>query len=263
MAITNGKLEGCITIPSGVQALTCTDDAAGPLAVTLTAGTYYWSSPGSGAQDMAHRIATDINTELGIGSKWYVTIDASEGGTGKVSISCDGATCTVTWDDTIVRDMCGFTGNLSGSTSYTSTDHVEMLWLPDGPPVSPYGLADDGDDEDDSTVMESPAGHVHALYYQSKTVQQVEWQGVSRAKTRISGESTANESFQKFWQDAIRSSHIFATGTNLRVYPDADTDGTYTTYRASGDLTKPMLRQLQPGWIEQWMVAMPRLVKVP
>ncbi len=243
MAITNGKLEGCITIPSGVQALTCTDDAAGPSAVTLTAGTYYWSSPDSEAQDMAKQLATDINTELGIGSKWYVIIDTSEDGTGKISISCDGATCTVTWDDTVFRDLCGFTGNLSGSTSYVSTNHVEMLWLPDGPPVSPYGLSDDGADEDDATIMESPAGH--------------------GAKTRISGESTTNESFQKFWQDAIRSSNTFASGTNLRVYPDADTDGTYETYRLSGDLTKPMQRQLQPGWIEQWVIALPRLVKVP
>ena len=113
------------------------------------------------------------------------------------------------------------------------------------------------------SATESPAGHVHAIYYQTKTVQTVEWQGVSRAKVRISGESTANTSFQKFWQDAIRSNATWATGAPIRIYPDADTDATYETYRVSGDLQKPNQRQLQPGWIEQWVVAIPRLVKVP
>jgi hypothetical protein len=263
MAANHGKLEGRITIPSGAQYLTCEDDAAGPSAVTLVAGDYYWSSEDSEATDMAAQLALAINTELGIGSKWYVTPDFTEGGTGKLNISCDGATCEVTWDDTTFRDLCGYDGDLTGDNGYESDNQVQFLWLPDGPPISPYGLSDEGDEEDDTTTAESPGGHVHAIYYQSKTVQTVEWQGISLAKARISGESVANASYQKFWQDAIRSSHAYATGTDLRVYPDADDDATYTTYRPSGDLQKPLLAQLYPGWIEQWVVTAPRLVKVP
>ena len=54
MAITNGKVEGLITIPTGgVQALTCEDDNSTAAAITITAGTYYWSSADGGANDFA------------------------------------------------------------------------------------------------------------------------------------------------------------------------------------------------------------------
>ena len=263
MAITNGKVEGLITIPTGgVQALTCTDDNATPTAITVDAGYYYWSSAGTGSEDWAAQLAEDINAEADLTDTWTVTVGAGEAGTGKCTIAADGAVCTVTWQDTNIRDMCGFTGNLSGSTSYTSTNHVKGLWLPDGPPRSPYGLSDDGADEKDQTYTESSAGHVMTLGYQRKVVQAyVRWQGLSRKKVRIAGESTTGESRQQFVRDVLFAEATYCTDRKLRIYPDADTDGTYTTYRNAAPI--PEEEAISDGWIEQWNAGFQRLVVVP
>jgi len=261
MAVTNGKVEGLITIPTGgVQALTCTDAAGGPTAITIDAGTYYWSVLDSDTEDWPEQLAEDINAAMG--QTWTVAIDATEGGDGKCTIGCDGVTCTVTWQDTDIRDMCGFTGNLAAATSYESTNHVKGLWLPDGPPRSIYGLEDDGIDESDHTSTESSAGHVMTLGYQRKTVQpNVVWQGVSRARTRIAGESVTGESWQQFVRDVLYAEATYCTDRKIRVYPDADTDGTSTEYRHSGPVPEP--EPLIDGWLEQWNVSTGRLVKVP
>jgi hypothetical protein len=261
VAITNGKLEGRITI-SGTAAArrlgAFTDDSGGPTNVDLTSGDYYWSSSDSGANDFLAQVQTDINAAMG--QTWTVALSAGESGTGKVTISCTASVCTVTFDVTTLRDLLGFTGNISSSPT-TGANHVKALWLPDGPPRSPYGLADAGIDEADLTSTESPAGHVKTLVYQRKTIQPIEWMGCSRAKTRIDGESTTNESFQKFRRDVLFAEETWCPDIRVRVYPDADTDGTYTTYAHSGPPPEPT--PLIDGWIEQWNVALPRLVKVP
>ena len=263
MAITNGKVEGLITIPTGgVQALTCEDDNSTAAAITITAGTYYWSSADGGANDFAAQVAADINADADLTDTWTVTISAGEGGTGKCTIAADGATCEVTWQDTDVRDAMGFTGSLTGETSYASTNHVKGLWLPDGPPRSPYGLSDDGADEMDQTYTESSAGHVMTLGYQRKVVQAyVLWQGLSRKKVRIAGESVTGESRQQFVRDVLFAEATYCTDRQLRIYPDADTDGTYTTYRNAAPI--PEEEAISDGWIEQWNAGFQRLVVVP
>jgi len=260
MAVYKGKVEGMITIPTGgVQALTCTDASGGPTAITIDAGTYYWSTADSDTEDFLAQLSEDINAAMT--ETWTLTLSADESGTGKLTIGCTGATCTITWQDTNVRDLCGFAGNSSGATSYTGTKHVKALWLPDGPPRSAYGLSDAGADEMDQTTTESSAGHVMTLGYQRRTAQWIEWQGISRAKTRISGESTTGESWQQFVRDVIYAEATYCPGRCLRVYPDAGTDATSTEYRVSGAIPEP--EPLIDGWIEQWRIRIPRLLKVP
>ena len=47
----------------------------------------------------------------------------------KVVISSN-ATFTLSWGDTTLRDIFGFTGNLSGASSYTATYTPQYCWLP-------------------------------------------------------------------------------------------------------------------------------------
>lgn len=56
----------------------------------------------------------------------------------------NGANFTVTWDDTELRDLLGFTGNLAGASSYTATNVSPLLWSPAKPlrpELSPRGTA--------------------------------------------------------------------------------------------------------------------------
>lgn len=59
----------------------------------------------------------------------------------KVKIG-NGAAFSVTWTDTGLRDLLGFTGNLAAGTSHTATNVSPLLWSPAKPPsteLSPYG----------------------------------------------------------------------------------------------------------------------------
>jgi len=53
----------------------------------------------------------------------------------KVKLS-NGANFTVTWTNTTLRDLLGFTGNLASASSYTATNVSPLLWSP-GKPLLP------------------------------------------------------------------------------------------------------------------------------
>jgi hypothetical protein len=194
---------------------------------------------------------------------WTVTIDATDGGTGKVTISCTGATCSATWNSTDLRDALGFTGNLSGSTSYTSTNQAEGLWLPDCAVITPYDTDDAGTKEYDFVATESPEGHVKALVYTSKTTTPLVWPMITNARCRTGAESTTNESFQTFNEDVLMQGETYFVGSRFRWYPDADTDGTYTSYALGAGLEKFAPEQVQSNWTGLWRIIIPRAVQVP
>jgi hypothetical protein len=258
MAVTAGKWEGEITVPSGGWTIHCTDDGGGPTAVVITAGTYYLSSAGSIARDFIAELAFQMNAAMA--ETWTVSIGAGEGGTGKVTISCTGPTCTVTFTETKVRDILGWTGNLAGSTSYTSPNQAEGLWLPDGPPMLTPRLQDPRD-RTDQTQTVTTAGHVNTIVYQRLTEHTgVTWQGISRAKARIAGESTTGESLQQFQRDVLWQDLSYFTIGHARIYPDANIDTTYKDWRIVGDIGyRPMVE----GWDEQWYIDVPRLIEEP
>jgi hypothetical protein len=61
----------------------------------------------------------------------------------RVKISA-GGTFSITWTDTGLRDLLGFTGNLAAAASYTATNVSPLLWSPAKPlrpELSPRGTA--------------------------------------------------------------------------------------------------------------------------
>lgn len=259
---TNGKLEAQITVPAGGWTMTLTDDLGGPTACTIAAGTYYHSSVGDGANDLPAAIAAAANASMG--ETWTCTIAAGESGTGKYTIGCSGATCTVTFTDTDERDAMGFTGNLSASTSYTSPDSAEGIWLPERPFNNLNGGGSwVGSWETDKMGGETASGHFYGVMGAKKRISFLDWNGESRAKTWVTAEVTTNESFEQFYLDCICGEASWGTvGGPLRFYPDAATDGTYASYYVPGMETWAP-EQVRPGWVHLWRIKIPRLVEVP
>jgi len=268
VSVTHGKLEGRITVPSGVTIAIV--DSGGAATCAITAGDYYLSTPGSGVNELIFQLQVDL-TSSGAGDVWAVSIDAGEDGSGKVTIDDtqmhSGGGWSITWTSTVLRDILGFAGDISGSTTaQTGSNHAKYLWIPDCPIISPYGAGDDGTSETDARTVESPAGHVSVLYSQRKTVLELSWEALSHAKTRIAGESTTGESFEQFFADVILGEDRWATvpGGPIRVHWDAADDATYTTYAAAGEIAKGFRpEQVQQGWIGLWKHRLDRLVKVP
>jgi hypothetical protein len=87
------------------------DDGGGVTACALTTGTY----------PCLPAVLKEFTTQSGI----TTAITA-----GYVVLSHGIVVFSVTWTDTALRDLLGFTANLSGATSYTATYTPENCWVP-------------------------------------------------------------------------------------------------------------------------------------
>jgi hypothetical protein len=96
----------------------------------------------------------------------------------------------------------------------------------------------------------------------SKTVLPVHWSHVDRVKVRTAAETTTNASFQTFWSDCHLGNLAYCDpGAPVRLIWDADTPGTYGTYKI---VDKPNADEVTvvDGWTGLYRVAL-NLVKVP
>lgn len=261
----NGKLEGRITVPTGGWDLSLVETGGSSGTVTVPAATYYHSTAGSGSNDYAAELKAQLDS---VGDATYtVTVDATESGTGKYTISATGggvSAFAITWTDTDQRDLLGFSqGNLSSALTYTADDQARALWFPNFP-VLTLNHSDTwrGWDESDLHDLESPAGDVYNVSGERKEVIGFEWQMTSAARTWIVDESTVNESFQRFWRDCIYGGGPGCTaGGAVRWHEDADTDATYGTYKVVGAREfKP--GSAQEGWTGRFNIALSRCVRV-
>ena len=257
MSAKHGRLESLITVPSGgwVVAIQGGSDGS-PLNATVAAGTYYMTDLYAAVQTACNATAT-LDT-------WTVTWANGEDATGKVTIAATGGNYTATWTDSDLRDCLGFEtdGTLSGAATNTSTDQAKHCWFPDGPHETEYGPNDDGWKESDLRATESPGGNAKFLAGNSKTVNWIRFNGISRAKCRIAGETVGNESFEQFHNDAVLGNGPGGMpGAQWKWYWDADVATALNCTAHGLEMWKP--EKLAEGWIEQWRITVPRLVKVP
>lgn len=251
-----GKWEARIVIPTGGWVASVTDaGGTDATAISLAAGaTYYHSSAGSGANDLAAEIQSDLNASVTLSGTYTVTVSAGEGGTGKYTIASTG-NFSVAWTSTGLRDCLGFSTAPGGAaSSYTSEGQAEGLWLPDCPAETPYGLASSGKPRSAALVTLSEDGTYFATHGDVVRFNSYAYRAVSRARTIAASETVANESYEQFWLDAIRGEAAWANaGRKLRWYADADTDATYKTYNAT-DVVEPMVERHSPDYDGLWSV---------
>lgn len=238
------KLEGRITIASGTQ-LRITENGGSNIDVTITAGDYYLIQ-------LLSQIGTDITAHASTVGTYTVTLDdTSDTATGKVTIAATGVTVfTLNWTlsslSTTLRDKLGFTGNLSGATTYTGTNQSRYLWLPNAGPVElsmpePTATTQNfGAPETDLTFNTAPSGDSVRLYYNTIYSSIIRWQ-VLGSKTWITLETITNESFQKFYEDVI------GKGVSFRYYADRSNDNLFWRLVVEDAQSfKPVPRD--PGW---------------
>lgn len=255
---SNGRLEYQITVPTGGWTAT----VGGTLA-TVAAGTYYLSSPGSGAADLLATIGTAFATAAA--TSCTVTASLAGNGTGLSTIAF-GVSKAITWISADLRDVLGFTANQGAATSHVSPRHVRGAWLP----TCPFYVRNSGDlwrghREGDYRARESAAGHVFSLHGQHKTVlEPLRWGGVKQKRIWIVNEVVVHESLERFWLDGMWGEASWGTpGGPLRWHPCSTGDDTYGTYRptAGTEIFNP--DHLREGFAGLWSVTMPRMIQVP
>src|SRR3990167_2589874 len=219
---------------AAAQTMSVAETGGGGASVTnltvLAASTdYYWTSTTSAL--------TTIGTNLGasaLNATYSLTVsDGDDSATGKVTISATGGSVTSFAITAVSSPLQGYLGwtnaditSFTGALTYTGSEHAENLFLPNVVRANPMGPdGDAGVEVTDGTISISQSGASKALYYDTRYIDNLEFQYLTGKKSFVSYESTANESLQKFFQDAIRN------GYPVRYHKDRSDDSTYVTYR--------------------------------
>lgn len=262
---TNGKLEARVnvTTASGFS-MTLTDASSGPLVATLPIGTYYHSTDGDQSNTLAEALTTAVNAVMT--ETWTFTVDTSEGGTGKYTISCTGATCTVSFNLTNLRDLLGFSGNKSGSTSYEGDDQCKGLWLASQGHQKKNGKPGGTARVSDQQTALNSAGYAYGIQGQDYKTASITWPMETRAKCWTADEGTANESFETFLYDGIWGKQAWGTVLGpIRFHPDADANtssdyGTFSVMEMGSWDPSELVPHFAAG---RWGIVLPMLVEVP
>ena len=260
MAVTHGKIEGRITIPTGGWDFELDDATGGPYTVSLTAAkTYYHSTAGNDTVTLAARLKALMDT-ASTGNVYTVSVDATEDGTGLYTISVDSGTFDVTWTDTDLGLLLGI-NDFVGQSSITGTAQCLGLWLPDCPVEAPFGKDSAGWTEYDMVATQAPDGTVVTTAHNTRIANSLTWAACTAGKVRTDDESPANESWQTFFDDCIYAETSWGGGPIL-FYPDAGS-ATYTEYKLVAPITRQLPERVVQNYTGLYRIVLERLVKVP
>lgn len=213
--MTLQRFFGRFTIGTDSQDFTIdTTPSTGPFAVQLTANDYFLEAyTGEGVDQLVEHMEAQIQAADAAFGAAAVSYDAA---TDRVSINLATAG-TVTWDDTDLRDLLGYTGNLSGGSAYPAPQSPRYVWSPSKAPARyPLDLTQFWAPRSTTRVGRSKDGTSHSLpgpvlYDAELGYELLKDEGVI---TPASG--TIYEDLQQFWTDVVHA------GQPIRVYVDRD-----------------------------------------
>lgn len=224
--MTLHKFEGRYSVGAVADTLSVTD-SGGTSVVTVNAAltNYYLTDSG-----LLATIVAALNADTTLAGTYSATLDDdSATSTGKVTISVSGggATPSITWVGTGLRNALGFTGNLSGAATYQSSSASPYVWLPNqriSEPMTPGGNR--GIPVTDATVTIAPSGHSKGLQYATRYVSgPMTFRMLAGNKTWTALETVTNESLQTFWNTTIGKT------IPVRFHYDRATDGSHRQWR--------------------------------
>lgn len=177
---------------------------------------------GSGKATGVHaNIATVIaNWAAAVNASWSVSL----GTDGRISIGWTGYTTptwSLSWTDTTLRDVCGFTANISGvTTAQVSAKQADGIWYPDCPlncERDPYQAPL----VSDLRTSQSPTGVVLGLtgntFYRHRNIR---WTHVPRERVWESEVTYANASWEHWFSTTqLGAGHSwFSVSSPVQIY---------------------------------------------
>jgi hypothetical protein len=195
-----GRIESRMTAPAGGFSVSATNSGGGPTTCTGAAGNYYLSAAG-GVAGLLDTLEDALNASRPPSSgAWTVGLNTS---TGLVTVNCTG-TWSLTWSNTTLRDVLGFTANItSATTSRTGSKQARSLWFPNCP-LNLEGDPDVAPRVTDRRATVGPTGNVLALVGNSMYRQRgIVWSHVPRERVWETAALYGYASFEAFAQDAL------------------------------------------------------------
>lgn len=207
-----GRIEAFFTVPSSITA--SVDAGSGAQTVTWAAGSY---TPTSFATYTASALTAQAPPAAG---SWSVSLSTGTTGTGLLTIARSTGSYSITWTSTALRDLMGFTADITSQTSVTATNQHAGLWFPDCPLVLD-GHPSRAHKQTDNRGSESPSGLVITLggtkKYQHKNLS---YSHVPIARVWEDEATTAGASLEQWLDDTqFGDGHTwFSRGSAFQAY---------------------------------------------
>ena len=231
MTDTFQRYFGRFTIGTNNQDFTVTDsDNSVPYAVQLTAGEYYLESySGEGTNQLVEHTQAQIR-DLGVkGAVDYggatVTYNAT---TDRVTIDFDtlpAASVDITWTDSDLKTLLGFTGAQTGADTYTAAQSPRYVWSPSKCPTDyPLDLAQFWAPNSPTRAGRSKDGSSWsvkgtAVLYDA----QISYELLDDSEVITPSTGTIYDDLQQFWVDVVHA------GQPVRIYVDRSTSSAANT----------------------------------
>ena len=248
-----GRWESRIVIPNGDYSFELTDGSGGPYTVTLSAdATYYHSSAGNDSVSLPAKLKALMDAASG--QTYTVSVAATASASGAYTIAVDSGTFSIAWTDTALRDLLGYTANISSQASATGSAQAQALWLPQTPAFPTYGILSAGRVVSAAAISLSEDGTYYGFHGSKHRRNEIAFAGIPIARAIKANESVANTSFESFYLDCIRGEKEWANpGRAIRWYADASDDATYIAYNVI-NAESPELQRMDPNYDGLWNV---------
>lgn len=195
------------------QSIAVEDELAASEAQSVATGDYYLIHP-TASLSLADQLKAAVNAHSNISD-----CDTEIMESGKIRIWRTGASnFAITWTNTTVRDVLGFTGNLTGASSYVASKSA-YWWSANrkaSPTMSPLGIA--GKIVSDAVVGSAGDATTRVAENNTYRINNYFWRYVPVA--RIWTSSEAGGEWYAFHDAVIRK------GRQFYLWPDVDEDST-------------------------------------
>jgi hypothetical protein len=256
-----GCMAAEVTVPASVT-ISVTNNGGGPTTVTLTAGTY------ATLFDVLTQLETDLNAQRPVtAGVWDVSISGiSAGSTGRVTIAVTAGTYSITWTSTALRDLLGFTANLSSVSTSTGDDHAVGVWHPDCPLYLESGDYLSAPRSTDLRQAMTPTGrvygHIGNVMHRHSGLR---YSHVPTHRAWIAQETLVNESLERFMIDTQwAGGHTwFTPSSRVAIYGPGNltVGGSVCTAWALPAVTsmESVIKRID-AWDGLWAVEFPTLI---
>lgn len=183
----------------------------GANAFTLTAGNYYLAGYTSESTNQLceHITATIVGTYANAAVTYSAT-------TGLVTFKiANSGSYAITWTDTALQTLLGFTGTQSGAATYTATMEPQHVWRPNrGLAGRPVGEANFWAPRSTTIIGCSKDGSTYGV--RGNLLYDAEIAYVMLAESRVTTPATTGTvtDLQSFYEDVVHQ------GQPIRIYPD-------------------------------------------
>jgi hypothetical protein len=209
-----GRVEALIVVQTGGAAVSATNSVGGPSSCTPAAGSYYLTAAG-GVSGLLATLQTALNA--GRPSGWTVGMSTN----GVVTINCSSGPYAVTFTSTPLRDLLGFAGNISSTSSPSvASKQARGVWYSD----CPLRLAGDprmAPKQTDMVTLTVPPGNAVGLVSNvMRRHRGLVWSAVPAARFREASAALVNASWETFVDDTqIGQGHAwFTPSSKVQVY---------------------------------------------